>query len=114
MYAIAGYLTEAQRRKALGVTYKPQSPNGVTWVPRTDDGYCPLGLCLQDEIRKVFKINIEIKAPGSFFIPPALGYKAATSKYMDIAQDAQQFIHDWDANKITNLAEALGIEDGAS
>ena len=106
-YDIAARIPIEARRRAVAVTYDgPPGPAGrrIHRRARVDGGYrCPLGVCL------------DLFAPTAPLVADVIHgppYDEDTdTAWRHVARDAGQFIDDWDAGIILDLADALGVTD---
>jgi len=101
-YAIADYLTDEQKQFAISATYPVRKADGT--CPRTAEGCCPLGVALWPG---------QVRAPYEWIIRARL--KQLNQAPEDILSERflfapGQFTRDWDAGRITDLRDALGVE----
>lgn len=92
-YAIAEFLTEEQKARALSCTYE-RHREGRLPRPRTENHSCPLGMALYG-----------IGCPTAWQVRQAIAPDSTAVEYQ-----AVEFINDWDDGKIADLAGALGVQ----
>lgn len=107
-YAIAGYLTEAERLAACAAEYTSRESSDLYPTPVTEDGCCPLGVALR------------VNDPGASRTPPSGIVAASINRRCDVAIPilqlaAKDFMADWDTGGIppADLPIALGLEEVA-
>lgn len=103
-YDIADHINEDARRKAAALAYTLmmglRSP-----MPRDKRGYCPIGAALG------YALLSNTKAPLPSQVADALLLLSDENSTRDqLIEMAAAFLGDWDAGRIDNLAEALGVE----
>lgn len=99
-YAIAAYFSETARRAAARDAYAPQwfgFGDPAQPAPRNWDGCCPVGVMLRID----GPLNL-VRVPAPEEVEEYLG-KAIP------LEAAERFIRDWDAGKIDDIYEALGV-----
>ena len=101
MYAIAKYFTVTERRAAVRAGYTSRTLSG----PRTEDGFCPLGVALRRH-----DPFVQTWAPGESSVAISLGVEFEDPQFVPICKAARRFIKDWDNQRIRNLATALGVK----
>jgi hypothetical protein len=98
-YAIADYLSEAQRQTITSRRYRPTYVvNGRPVVPRCAEGRCPLGALTAAPEPLAVEIAEALSVPAHY----------RTNLYIA----CRQFMRDWDDGRIPpdRLAAALGME----
>ena len=116
VYKIAHRLSLAARRVAAGTTYDYEDfdGDGSSPSPRCAAGFCPLGLALSTDLLLAFPDwkKPTLYAPQDLDVADLLVHELGADHrdYDAIVQDAEDFIEDWDAGLIDNLAIALNIK----
>ena len=107
-YLIADYIPMERRRAAARATYLPLNTTaGSRPCPTTADGCCPLGVAMETRSGIPW---------GSLVAEAILGerpfsFDGGNRDVWDTVVDAAwEFIEDWDAGRITDLATAFGVE----
>lgn len=119
MYEIAKYLSNEDKQRILdhrfirrGEETGERDPDGLPLVYHglvpvsADDQYCPLAY--------IDGIDSQPSAPGASTVASILfhrsDYYPYDESFLDTLEDAAtEFIEDWDAGKISDIAEALGV-----
>lgn len=105
-FAIAAYLTDEQKQRACAATYTPRTPDGR--LLRTADDCCPLGVALYPNESQAVPLGVNV-----YFRLQALGQLAGIGDTHEdierIEHIAAAFYDDWDAGRILDLADALGV-----
>lgn len=112
MYKIFEYIPIEARQAALAATYHNTNQKDGTMfpLPRTDDGYCPLGICLEKmRATKRTTYHATHGCPSADSVASVLAAHVGLS-WDHLSMVAYRFIGDWDQGKLKGtLAEAMGI-----
>lgn len=107
VYEISRYLTDEQKQAILAHRYKATLSDGKG--RRSADGWCPLGIAVQDEGKT---------PPGGYVASALTGQRvpddpacSPDDNWLKAAQAAWEFIDAWDGGKIppSQLPAALGV-----
>lgn len=105
-YAIADWLTDDEKRRAIESEYAPAPSPLPGAFPRDPNGYCPLGRAIDDPVAT---------EPGCAWFADALarrrGQGFCLQQWNAICGSAGKFMADWDAGAIPadQLPIALGL-----
>jgi hypothetical protein len=94
-----------------------EDASGYLPCPVTEAGFCPLGIALGGELRprpdpmEIAEWFVEVP-----FVEDenAEEYQELLAEYDTVYNAADQFIEDWDAGLIEDLAEAVGLKEDSN